>query len=331
MKKLLFRVVLGVAAGLFVYVGFSVWADARRVGEALATFHWSAVLAGLGLATANYVIRFVRWHYYLRVLGLVVPAGESFLVFLAGFSLTVTPGKLGEAVKALLLRDARGIPAARTAPIVLAERATDLVGLLLLATVGAARLGPDLRAFLIAGALVVGLGLVVVSVDSLALPAIALAARLPGLRRLAPKLRQARDSAAAVLRPAPLAIAVVLSVAAWFLECVAFHVVVSGFDGATLSLYNATWIYAAMTVAGALSFLPGGLGVSEAVMLALLVRFGIGTERGVAAAATFVTRGCTLWFAVVVGLGALLIFARRKHVAITLPGGDSPAQSGENL
>jgi len=119
-KKLLLRVILGVAAGVAIYVGFSIWADARSVGRALAGFRWSIALGALGLASLNYLVRFGRWHYYLKVLGLSIPVGHSFLVFLGGFSLTVTPGKLGEVVKALLLRESHGIPAARTAPIVVA-------------------------------------------------------------------------------------------------------------------------------------------------------------------------------------------------------------------
>src|SRR4051794_23641459 len=141
-NKLLPRILIGVAAGVAVYVGFTVWADARNVGRALASFAWTAALAGVGLALCNYLVRFLRWHYYLRVLGLEVPAGESLLVFLGGFALTVTPGKLGEAVKAFLLRESRGIPATRTAPIVLAERFTHLVGLLLLAGGGVFPLPP---------------------------------------------------------------------------------------------------------------------------------------------------------------------------------------------
>jgi len=74
-------------------------------------------------------------------------------------------------------------------------------------------------------------------------------------------------------------------------------------------------VYAVTTVAGALTFLPGGLGATEVGMLALLVgRFSI--EPGTAAAATFVTRVATLWFAVALGLPALLLYARRKHVNI---------------
>src|SRR5262245_66490801 len=99
MKKLLPRVLLGVAAGVTIYLGFAIWKGWSEVAEALASFGWWAALGGVALAAANYLVRFARWHYYLRVLGLAVPLGESFLVFLGSFALTVTPGTLGQAVK----------------------------------------------------------------------------------------------------------------------------------------------------------------------------------------------------------------------------------------
>jgi uncharacterized protein (TIRG00374 family) len=328
MKGLLSRVLLGVAAGVAVYVGFSIWADARAVGEALRGFSWRAAGWALMLAAANYLVRFLRWQYYLRVLGLTVPAGESFLVFLSGFALTVTPGKLGEAVKALLLRQSRGIPAARTAPIVVAERFTDLVGLLLLAAAGAFMFEVD-RSFLVVATVLIVAGLVVVSFEPLARFGIALTSRVPGVRRLSGKLGEFYESTATLLRPKALLLAVVLSVVSWYFECLAFWLVVTGFPGAHIDHQAATFIYATMTIAGALSFLPGGLGVTEAGMLGLLAKLGTGTGTGVAAAATFITRLCTLWFAVAVGLAAMVIFSRRSKVKVELP--DTPPPASEPL
>jgi uncharacterized protein (TIRG00374 family) len=328
MKSLVGKVVFGVAVGVAVYVGFTIWADAGRVGAALRTFSWGMALLACALAAGNYLVRFGRWQYYLRVLGLRVAPRDSLLVFLAGFSLTVTPGKLGEAVKAFLLRASHGYPVARTAPIVIAERVTDLLALLLLALVGVFHFDVD-RRFLIVGAAAVLGGVLVVSVDPLAEAALAIAERLPGLRKVAPKLREMHVSTAALLHPKPLLLATALSTFSWFLECLAFWVVVGGFDGAFLELRAATFIYAAMTVAGALSFLPGGLGVTEAGMLALLVKFGTGIGRGEAAAATFVTRAATLWFAVALGLPALIAYARRKHVAVDDVAKVAQARSGD--
>ena len=239
-------------------------------------------------------------------------------MFLGGFALTVTPGKMGEAVKALLLRESRGIPAARTAPIVIAERFTDLAALLLLAAFGAFTFDVD-RRFLVAAAVLISSGLIVLSVPPLARAVLALLGRLPGVKRFSGKLEEFYANTAILLRPAPIGVAVVLSTISWYFECLAFWVVVRGFPGATLSHEAATFIYAAMTIVGALAFVPGGLGVTEGGMLTLLGKLGAGTGKGVAAAATFITRLCTLWFAVVVGLVALTIFARKTKVAVSLP------------
>lgn len=322
MNRLLTRVVLGAVAGVAVYVVFSIWADVGRVGEALGTFRWSAAALACLLAAGNYAVRFGRWEYYLRVLGIRVRAGDSLAVFLAGFALTVTPGKLGEAVKAFLLRASHRIPIARTAPIVIAERVTDLVALLLLALVGVFSFDVD-RRFLVVGAALVAAGLAVVSIDPLARLAIRAAGHVPGVRRFAPRLAEFHRSTATLLAPGPLVVAAALSTTSWFLECLAFWAVVRGFPGATLGLRAATFIYAATTVAGALSFLPGGLGITEAGMLALVLRLGSGITRGSAAAATFVTRACTLWFAVAIGVPALVLYSRRKHVELDAAAGAS--------
>lgn len=325
MKGLVRKVVLGVAAGIAVYVGFSIWANARDVGAALAQFDWTAALWGLLLAAGNYAVRWVRWEYYLRRLNIRIATRDSVLVFLSGFALTVTPGKLGEAVKALLLRQTHGISATRTAPIVVAERITDLTALLALALAGAFTLPVD-RGFLGAGAIAVAVALLLIGSEAMGDRLLSILARVGPLARFIPKLRASHRTAATLLRPGPLLITTVLSVASWFLECLAFWIIVRGLPGARLILPTATFIYAAMTVAGALSFLPGGLGVTEAGMLALLGTFATGVGRGGAAAATFVTRACTLWFAVAVGLLALMIYSRRaggKTLAIT----DEPGTS----
>ena len=308
------RVILGVAGGVAVYVGFSIWANAHEVAMALERFSGAFALAACALAAGNYAIRWVRWEYYLRCLGLRIAPRDSVLVFLAGFALTVTPGKLGEAVKALLLRESHGIPAARTAPIVVAERITDLIGLLLLALVGVFSFDVD-RRFLAGGAVCVGLGLAIISSETVATRLLDILARFAPVARFVPKLREFLGSAAILLKPRTLVVTTLLSMSSWFLECLAFWVVVRGFPGASLGLHAAVFIYSSMTVAGALSFLPGGLGVTEAGMFTLLTTFGTGMGRGTAAAATFVTRACTLWFAVALGLIAMIAFSRRMAKA----------------
>jgi uncharacterized protein (TIRG00374 family) len=192
---------------------------------------------------------------------------------------------------------------------VVAERATDLLALVALALVGVEALAGNARILWAAVALV-GALVALASWGRFAHWLIDLSAKLPAVGRLAPKLREFYDATRVLMHPTPLFLATLLSIAAWACECLAFWVVLHGFPGAHASLKLCTFIYAAMTIAGALSFLPGGLGVQEGGMVALLVSTAHGVGTATAAAATFITRLCTLWFAVAVGLVALSLGRR---------------------
>jgi uncharacterized membrane protein YbhN (UPF0104 family) len=295
---------------VLLYAGLALWGGYRDVADRLGRFAWPAAAAALALASANYLVRFLKWEYYLRRLGVVVPRGRSLGIFLAGFSLTVTPGKVGEVLKSYLLRETSGVPMARTAPIVVAERVSDLIALLCLSLVGVGSLGSS-RRLLVAGAALVGGLVVAVSWERAGRWGIALLGRLPGLGRRAAALDEFYRSTRELHRPAPLLVATALSVAAWACECLAFHVVLGGFPGTDAGLKLCTFIYAVMTIAGALSFLPGGLGVQEGGMVGLLVATARGVDHPTAVAATFVTRVSTLWYAVLVGVVALAWVRRR--------------------
>jgi len=304
---------LAAAAGALFYVGFAAYSGFHKVVDALAHYAWATAAGALTLAAINYLLRFLKWELYLRRLGVRIPLGDSFGIFLSGFSLTVTPGKVGEVLKSYLLREAHGVPMARTAPIVVAERLTDLVALASLALVGVGALAGGERVAWVALGMV-GVAVACVASEKLAHAVIDLVGAMPGLGKMAPKLREFYGSTKTLLHPTPLVLATLLSIVAWLCECVAFWLVLRGFAGADASLKLCTFIYATMTIAGALSFLPGGLGVQEIGMVKLLIAQAHGVSEPMAAAATFITRLCTLWFAVVIGVVALVIMQRRTRV-----------------
>jgi len=161
------RLVIVVVAGVLVLAGFSIYADVGELGDRLAGFEWWALAAALALALVNYFIRYLRWSFYLSSRDIDVPAPTSRLVFVAGFALSITPGKIGELIKSYLLRATHGIPITRTAPIVIAERVTDLGALLILGVIGVSIYGVA-RGMVLAGVAVVASGLLVLSIPVLA-------------------------------------------------------------------------------------------------------------------------------------------------------------------
>jgi uncharacterized protein (TIRG00374 family) len=291
---------------------FAMAGDVSELGDRLADFSWRAFVAALGLALGNYVLRFFRWQLYLRHQGVKVPTSSSALVFGAGLSLSITPAKLGELVKSYLLREMHDIPATKTAPIVIAERVTDLIALLVIAIVGVAAYGVETT--LVAGAaIVIGLGLMLLAwpaptrwiIDTVTKPKLTQRFRAP--------LHELYTNLASLCRPKLLIAATAIAVPAWGLECIGFAEIVKAFPGAHVDLGMAMVIYAATTIAGALSFLPGGLGVTEGAMTLLLVNSAQNVDRATAIDATLLTRLATLWFAVAMGL--VCLYAARARIA----------------
>ena len=284
--------------------------DVSKVADRLGLFHWSAFIAALALALGNYVIRFVRWTMYLRAQRVAVPLGSSAVVFGAGLSLSITPGKLGELVKSYLLRELHDIPATQTAPVVVAERVTDLIALLVLAIVGVAMYGVQ-RSIVIGAGIAIGAGLVLLAWPRPTRAIIDLVTRPRFAQKFRSTLHQVYDGLVQLCRPRLLIAATAIAIPAWGLECIGFALIVNGFPGAHVAFGLAMLIYAAMTIAGALSFLPGGLGVTEGGMTILLVKSADHIDQATALDATLLTRLATLWFAVVLGL-VLLAVARTR-------------------
>lgn len=284
--------------------------DVSTLLDRLDGFAWSAFVLALALAFANYAIRFLRWQLYLRHQQVSVPVGSSALVFGAGLSLSITPAKLGELVKSWLLRELHDISPTKTAPIVVAERVTDLIALLVVAVIGVAVYGVETTLVIVAASLV-GFGLLMLAWPRPTHWLIGLVTRPRFAQRFREPLLQIYDGLAAICRPRMLIAATLIGIPAWLAECVGFAAIVNAFPGAHVDLGLAMVIYAATTIAGALSFLPGGLGVTEGAMTLLLVQGAAKLDRATAIDATLLTRLATLWFAVALGLICLAIARRR--------------------
>jgi len=308
-------IVLVVIAVTVLLAVVSLASDVGKLGDRLAAFHGWAFGACAALAVGNYVIRWFRWQIYLDQRSIRVPFGSSVLVYLAGFAFAVTPGKVGELVKAYLLRSMHGVSAVETAPVVVAERVTDLVAVLLLAVIGVAFYGVAVKIVIACSAIVL-FGLTVLAWPRLAHGILEIATQPRALHRFREPAVRLYDGIAALTRPGSLIIATAIGCVAWMCECMGFWLVLHGF-GADVPWGLATLIYAVTTVAGALSFLPGGLGVTEGAMTLLLVERGVDNDTAVAA--SIVTRLATLWLAVALGVVALALCRRRGGVAAPPP------------
>ena len=294
-----------VALAALGYLGLSLWAGWRAVVAALVQVGPGLLIGLLALSLTNYLLRFLRWARYLALLGTPVPWRVNLNIYFSGFALTTSPGKLGEMLRSVLLK-AHGVPAAASIAAFFAERVSDLLSVLVLAALGLWAYAPARPVIGLVLAAVIGALLLaqwtalITAIDRWALT------RQQKWARLLVKLCEIVLHFRRCFSLPAMSMGLALGVLAWFAEGLGFWWLL-GALGHPLPLTTSVFVYAFAMLIGGISFLPGGLGSSEAVMIGLLALHGL--PEAAAVSATLICRLATLWFAV--ALGALFLTRQR--------------------
>lgn len=282
--------------------------ESGRIRETLARLSPEVIAGLLALSLFNYAARALRWHLYCEALRLRVPLGTGSLYYFAGFAMTVTPGRIGEALRLWFLRRMHGHSYERTLALIAADRIADAATLVLIGLIGIALLG--MSAVAIAPMALITLAAIFLAARPRYLAAmVGLGYRIVGRwPRLFGRLRIAVRQLDKLGSPAHLLGAFVLSIVGWFAEVVEVWWIVHACGG-TIGIWEAAVAFSVSMVVGAATMIPGGLGGTEIGMVALLTQRGVSWE--IAVTTTAVVRLTTLWFSVGVGMVALPLAIRR--------------------
>ena len=119
-----------------VYLVMIIYANLGDLLSALAKFNWVFIPVMIILVTIAYFIRFIKWNLFLKNVDVHLPLKENLFVFFSGLSMTITPAKAGEIWKGWLIKDINGEKLSKTVPVVIVDRLTDLLGLIILSLSG---------------------------------------------------------------------------------------------------------------------------------------------------------------------------------------------------
>ena len=279
----------------------------RQIGTQAQHFSLVAVPFVVVLSLGYYLLQGVRWHFLLRDAGVVQSLGDTVLLNLAGQSTGLLP--LGELTRAVLVAEASD---AELGGVVATITVQELIYTLLM--IAAAVPGAfEHRAW--GGAVVVALLFTITVFVMLTVPRIfrvvrATARRVPVLRRFGPDIDELRRETVVLLRLPSTYLWSVLSAVGVLVAITLFWLVVHSIQPGLLTWPEAAFVYAVSHIAGAVSFLPGGLGAYEASIAGLLVASGASIQTG--ATIAVLHRGADKGIATLAGMIAYLI-ARRRH------------------
>lgn len=266
------------------------------------------VLAGLlGLSLVNYALRLARWEVFTRRLGLPVPALNNAVYYVAGFAMTVTPGKVGEALRLWLLRRGHGCRYEHGAGLLIADRLSDAGALMLLCLLGLSAFAGQAWTAAVA-ALVISLLTLLFLRPGAMLALVGWAyGRLGRWPRLFARLRTALRHTGRLGSWRVYGGTLALATLGWLAEATALHWLLVEF-GVPVALEQSVFVFTFAMLAGTAAMLPGGLGGTEVSMVGLLAAVGVGLDAAIAA--TAVVRITTLWFAVALGFLVLPLALR---------------------
>jgi len=301
------RAVLSIIIAIVLYTVLVLQSDIQKVVSSADSINLKWVPLFLLLPLLNYVIRFGKWAYFLHRIGEKVPLKENFLIFIAGFSMTVSPGKMGELLKCSLLKKKFGIPVEKTSPIVVAERLTDLISMVLLALIGAllVRSSVALPVAAAGAAFVAIIMLVLMNYRAWSIFS-KIAGKVPLLKTKTHFFEEFRNAATTLLNVKSLLVSVPIGMVSWGIEALVLCVVAASM-GYNLPVGVALLSHSAGSVAGAISMIPGGLGLTEVTIDGILCGY---LPEATATVTTLLMRFATLWFSVVLGVIALWIVKR---------------------
>lgn len=306
-EKIRNRILISIAIAGLIYIAFTLYADYEKVFSSFKNFNWLLLPTLLLLSLGNYFTRFFKWEYYLKVVDVRIPKIDSLSIFMSGLIMSVTPGKFGELLKSYLVKQINNTPISKTAPIVFAERATDFLSLTFLAIVGAYYFNYG-KSVIVIISLVIVVGLVIITNKKISNKILRMLSKFDVLSRHIQKISTAYESSFKLLSFIPLMLMTFLSIISWGFECFGYYLVLTNFD-VTIDILWAFFSYSFSTIVGAVSMLPGGLGVTEGSLTLMLVQKGFSNNDAIAS--TFIVRAVTLWFAVLVGAISVLFYQKR--------------------
>jgi uncharacterized protein (TIRG00374 family) len=297
------NLIAGLIFGFIVVLGLILLGDLQQVGSQFIGFQWKLYPLVILLTLFNYTLRGVKFHYYLLHIGADdIKNIDVYRIFVAGFPLAVTPGKIGEALKGVWIKHLAGSSAAKGISVVVAERISDGFAALILSIFGVIAYPQYWPLFTAVFLLLAGI-VALSQFRSLVFFLITAVDRIKILSNFIKGLQDFYEGSYVLFKPVPTIIAISLGTFSWLGEGIGFYIILIGL-GITPSLQVlaiAVFVLSFSTIVGAISTLPGGLGAAEASISGMLILL-LGTSPDVAAAATLLIRFATLWFGVTLGL-----------------------------
>ncbi|HBF41525.1 MAG TPA: hypothetical protein DDW19_07095 [Anaerolineaceae bacterium] len=309
------QILPGILLGALVILGMTFLSGVTRVMDELARYRWIFFGWALLLSLANSFLRFLKRQYYLNLSGIrPLSWSKSLQLFLASFPLAATPIRIGECYKGLWLNRIAGVPLNRSIPIYTVDHLSDGLSVLVLSLFGALAY-PLLWPLFAVIFLLFILAILSLKAGSDTKSPLGLRQNLQFFEVFLPDVQKSVTEYPTLFNTGALVTSFIIGLTSWFADGMALYFILLGFG------FTASWnlvgisflVFSFSLLMGFISNLPGGMGVVELAMAALLtVLLGRNPEQVVVVTVLF--RFATFWAGF--GIGLLVWVISGKYLGI---------------
>lgn len=317
-KSIVRKGIIALIIGIAVTAVIMMFTDVKTSFGQLMQLSLKQALYIICLVPINYFIKYIRYRYYLRLMGYNVKLVDEVFSLLSSFVMVITPGKLGETLlRGYLLQKCNyKIGMSSIVSLTIADRLTEGIAMavLVLITISSVGNGVNILAVIIVGMGLILLGMILQNKKIVR----NVLSKMDKIKKLAPVAKgiyTAYDVSQVIYRPKAFWVSTLLGIVSWCCEggVVYFTAVALGNP---ITFSQSVFAVSLSGIFAAISMIPGGIGIADGTTLGILLLYGM--SKDVAGTITVVSRFSVMWLGVVVGGISLMIWRKKwAKIAIT--------------
>ncbi len=298
-----------VFATIVFYIIFILISDVEKISEYFLQIKLEFLVLIVLLVFLSHVVKSFRQKELLNVLGEKITSRQNFIIYMAGLSLINTPGGVGTFIKSYYLKEKCKIPLEKSIPVIFWERYHDLLAgvTIILASLVLYFSLISITLVIVSSVILIGIFLLM-KMQSFPLFLYKKLSKTSFISKNFPEVGPSK-SFSILTSSGNMTKGWLLSVFGWLVDSVAVYVVFLALN-VDLGYLLTSQIYFTSLGYGALSLLPGGIGVHESMQDFLLLQQGL--ELHVASSLVVLSRLSTIWLATILG-ACFTRFAIKKH------------------
>jgi len=296
--------------GTIIFYGlFTTLSDYNLVASILQEIKIELIPLILLLVTFSIFVKAIRQFYLLKFCRIDIPFRDNFLIFFGGLSLIFTPLGIGEAIKTKFLKDGYNIPIGKSLPIVIIEKYHEVLGITsLIAFTLLVYDSIEIKLVLLLGIIISIIIFFIFHNKTVTIFFKKISQRFNFLKKIIQHPEESQQTLVSLTKPKPMIISWLFTIFSMLIELISVLLIFYSLNFTAMDFILVSQLMLTSLFLGNISFLPGGIGITDASLIGLLTSKGV--EISLATSITLMVRLIGTWYKSLIGFIAMKFLIR---------------------